>query len=143
MTKYNIVNLFIVLVLLLGIAIIYRSRQPESFVSSSFSLSNRGSRFSGKYPDSITKPLLHDVFQLKTSLGFSTNNSTRWKLYPSWAIGSYEQKTNNIKTVETPCNGTDLRAGTCGGFYKSRTVKSPCIHHPPKRNCRRINYYCS
>jgi len=97
----------------------------------------------GAYPKSLDKRILSDTYPMKTPGGLSNwNYSNQWELYPTWAVGSYAQKTNNIKNWSQPCNGTAAPADVCGGLYNPIKVKDPCIHGPPVRNCLRVNYYC-
>jgi len=116
--------------MILGILmVIFDSR--ESFI-------NRGA-----YPKSMNEPILTGSYPLKTPGGLSSwNYSSQWKLYPTWAVGSYDQKTNNIKNWAQPCNGTAAPADICGGLYNTKKVPETCIPPPPRRNCRRVNYYC-
>ena len=59
-------------------------------------------------------------------------------------IGSYEQKTNNVRYWPSPCNGTSAPADMCGGLYDKIVAKKVCIPPPPKKFCKtRINYYCN
>jgi len=79
----------------------------------------------------------------RTPGGLSDENySEQWKLYPVWSVGSYKQKTNNIKYWPQPCNGTAAPADVCGGLYKKIIPEDRCTP-PPQRNCRRVNYYCN
>ena len=125
-----LLNCSILIIMVLGILmVIYDSR--ESFLGS------------GAYPKSVTKPILTNSYPLKTPGGLSNwNYSSQWKLFPIWAVGSYEQKTNNIKNWPQPCNGTAAPADICGGLYNKKYVPQPCIAPPPQRNCKRVNYYC-
>ena len=134
--KGHLLNSVICTVMVLGILmIIFNSREVyvdrEGFVSS------------GIYPESVDKQILTNSYPLKTPGGLSSwNYSSQWKLFPIWADGSYAQKTNNIKNWPQPCNGTAAPADLCGVLYNTIKVPENCISPPPKRNCKRVNYYC-
>jgi len=131
MANMVLLNLFLLLVLILGIVMIFSKRRVESFLSS------------GIFPASVDNTILTDSYPMKTPGGFSDSSySSQWKLFPIWAVGSFEQKTNNVKNWTQPCNGTAAPADICGGLYNSIDVKAPCIPPPPSRNCLRVNYYC-
>jgi len=99
---------------------------------------------SGIYPKSVTQPILTNSYPLKTPGGLSSwNYSSQWKLFPIWSVGSYKQKTNNVRYWEQPCNGTAAPADMCGGLYNKKKTPSDCIPPPPIRNCRRVNYFCT
>ncbi len=126
-----LLNCIIFTIMILGILMVLHDSR-ESFVDA------------GLYPKSVTKPILTNSYPLKTPGGLSSwNYSSQWRLYPIWSVGSYTQKTNNIKYWPQPCNGTAAPADVCGGLYKEKKVPPSCIPAPPQRNCRRVNYYCS
>ena len=76
----------------------------------------------GIHPISSNKPLLENNYPLKIP-GVLSNSEYKeqLELFPAWAVGSYKQKTNNIKNLEHPCNELNI----------------------PSRNCRRVNCYSS
>lgn len=129
--KGLLLNCGICTIMVLGILmIVFDSR--EGFIDSA-----------GAYPNSVNEPILTNSYPLKTPGGLSNwNYSSQWKLYPTWSVGSYAQKTNNIKNWTQPCNGTAAPADICGGLYNTVKVPETCIPAPPKRNCSRVNYYC-
>ena len=64
-----------------------------------------------------------------------------YKLYPTFAVGSYAQITNNKRYWDSPCNGLTMPSDMCGGLYKLKHCDhAPVV--PPKEHCNRINYYC-
>ena len=76
----------------------------------------------GNYSQSLNESLLKNYHPFKTPNRLSNPEyKERIELFPSWAVGSYEQKTNNIKNLEHPCN----------------ELKIPSI------NSRRVNCYSS
>lgn len=100
--------------------------------------------FSGaSYPQSVTKGLLSSDYPASARPGLSNYSySNAWRLYPTWGVGSYAQKTNNVRHWKTPCNGLTIPAEMCGGQYANKNTTRPTLQ-PPKRCCNRVNYYCS
>jgi len=96
----------------------------------------------GMYPSSDEQGILAGEYQMQPNPGLSSYNSTTaWELYPSYAVGSYAQITNNKKYWESPCNGLSTPPDMCGGIYQQKTVTAP-TQSPPESDCRRVNYYC-
>ena len=130
MKKDVFLNCTMVLFLFLGVIVVIGGT-TETFISR------------GDYPKSVDDPMLVDSYPFKSPGGLSNwNYSSQWKLYPTLAVGSYDQKTNNIKNWDQPCNGTAAPADICGGLYKSVKSERRCTP-PPNRNCCRVNYYCN
>jgi len=78
-----------------------------------------------------------------------TDNSSRdvWFYYPSFAVNSFKQMTNNIRYFKNPDIGTCRPSEFCGAFYKDTPKKDQQSNHvqelPPVtvENGIRINYY--
>ena len=104
--KGLLLNCTVILTLLLGILIVLGGKK-EGFLSS------------GSYPASVDNPMMVDSkYPYRTPGGLSDENySEQWKLYPVWSVGSYKQKTNNIKNWPQPCNGTAAPADMYVGDY--------------------------
>ena len=129
--RFHFLDCVVAVILILGVLIVI-GENKESFLSR------------GDYPTSVDNPMMNDSkYPYKTPGGLSSwNYDSQWKLYPTWAVGSYEQKTNNVRYWPQPCNGTAAPADICGGLYEKITVPEiPCVP-PPRRNCDRVNYYC-
>ena len=123
-------NVILCVLAVLGIMCILM-KYKEGFISS------------GIYPLSEDKGLLYGEYKMKDQPGLSNYNaSTAWSLYPSYAVGSYAQVTNNKKYWETPCNGYTIPADMCGGLYKTK-LHTDSTQPPPRSCCQRVNYYCS
>ena len=114
----------------LGIYIIFKNNK-EGFSSP------------GTYPESDTKGLLYPTYKMKNSTGLSDLDMEKaYKLYPTYAVGSYAQVTNNKRYWESPCNGLTTPPDMCGDLYENHH----CDHKPivpPREHCDRVNYYCS
>jgi len=121
----------IMVIFILGILVVSQDND-ESFVSTNrYSSINEG-------------VLLENYYPLKNPGGISNwKNSSQWKLFPRWGVGSYEQKTNNVKHPIHPCNGSSPQANFCGGLYDKKEPVVETVRSPPRRNCRRVNYYCA
>ena len=71
-----------------------------------------------------------------------------WKNYPIFEVGSYEQKTNNIRYPDNPDEGTCTPADFCRALYKNRPYKSNVVKPlppapEPSIDGARVNYYKS
>jgi hypothetical protein len=97
----------------------------------------------GIYPLADDKGLLVGEYKMKENPGLSNyNGATAWSLYPSYAVGSYAQVTNNKKYWPSPCNGYTTPPDMCGGLYQqNKHVETR--QAPPQDCCTRVNYYCS
>ena len=126
-------NVLLVILLILGICIIIGGTK-ETFIAR------------GEYPLAVDNPMMeYSSFPYKRPGGLSDSEyRTQWVQFPIWSVGSYEQKTNNVRYWPSPCNGTSAPADMCGGLYDKIVAKKVCIPPPPKKFCKtRINYYCN
>ena len=131
--KINYINLILGALLVLGICTIIGGTK-EMFISY------------GKYPNSVEHPMMEgSLYPYKNPRGLSdASYRDQWLKFPLWAVGSYEQKTNNVRYWSGPCNGTSSPADLCGGLYEKIEEKKSCIPAPPKKFCKtRVNYYCN
>ena len=94
----------------------------------------------GLFPQSVQTALLYPGYKMKNNPQLSCLNMED-KLYPTFAVGSYKQKTNNKKCWTTPCNGLTTPPDMCGGLYEKKQCKDE-LPPPPVENCRRVNYFC-
>ena len=122
-------NYILLGIIILGIVLLVGGTR-ETFVGAS-------------YPQSVTTGLLAGDYPAATHPGLSNASySSAWRLYPTWADGSYAQRTNNVRYWKTPCNGWAVPATICGGLYGEKQFDKPPVQ-PPARCCERVNYYCS
>ena len=78
-----------------------------------------------------------------------SDNSSRdvWFYYPSFAVNSFKQLTNNLKYFKNPDIGTCTATEFCGSFYKDKPKKEQHsnvvqeLPPVPVENGIRINYY--
>jgi|TARA_B110000495_G_C22938784_1_gene549200 hypothetical protein len=100
----------------------------------------------GLFPQSLQTALLHPGYKIKNNQQISFLNMKQQrkgefrKLYPTFAVGSYKQKTNNKKCWTMPCNGTP--SDICSGMNEKKQCENEMPLSPPIQNCRRVNYFC-
>ncbi len=140
----NFVFLLIILVLAVGIPIILNIRNPMQMLEGYSNYNLAGAM--GKYPKAQTSVLVQDTYPAigKNELSNATSADI-WNEYPVYEMGSYEQKTNNIRYPYTPDEGTCMPATMCNALYKKKVIgKNYVLPLPPVNivTCgRRINYY--
>lgn len=134
------------ILLLLGIlGIIYVSsykKCKEAFLSKSVYFSDNFNP--GSFPVSQMKGMLYGDYKQKNNpAGLSDYRAeTALDLFPAIELGSFDQKTNNIRYWPTPCDGSSTPSAFCGGMYEKKTFNIKATS-PPQVGCRRVNYYCS
>lgn len=88
-------------------------------------------------------PLLKNFYPIKKNEKLSMlNYSQEWREYPILPLGSYEQKTNNIKYWKNPNNGTCIPPEICNSIYNNKKLSD----HPVIAPCGagiRIGYFLS
>lgn len=81
----------------------------------------------GKYPCSVTLPLV-DTYEYTGNKNVSNEkSSTNWWHYPIFPVGSFEQITNNLKYRYNPDDGQCSRAEFCGALYKDKFINSNVV----------------
>ena len=128
-----ILNVFLCGIAVLGIAYIVTARKKENFISSP-----------GIYPHS--KGLIGDIYPIKKQPQLSHYSSINQnKLLEKYATGSYEQKTNNERYPEQPCNGRTMPSAFCESLYEKKTTIKPELCRPDIycNKGKRVNFYCS
>jgi hypothetical protein len=104
----------------------------------------------GKYPASENGGILDGgIYPAKGEKVIGQNQEQNlWKYYPVYEVGSYEQKTNNVRYSKNPDIGKCTPAEFCGTFYKSAELVPPNMSipldpTPPAQNdeSARVNYY--
>lgn len=117
--------IFLMVILILGLylaSLLKRNDFVEGF----------GGLFSpGKFPLSVDRAILDDYPQIGKNITSNNNYNQIWQDYPVFALGSYDQITNNQKYIKNPDNGTCIRADFCGAVYKDKKVKSNVIEPLP------------
>lgn len=103
----------------------------------------------GEYPISEELPLLTPGYAYTGKKHLSdVTYPDIWKDYPTFPVGSYAQRTNNLKYWKSPDNGLCVRANFCNTFYKDKKVPSNIteVLGPaaiPSNEQVRVNYYVS
>ena len=142
MNKHCVLVLFAVIVLVLIIfnVNIINIITLKSFINKEPFYSNPGC-----YPQSVTKPLLFDTYNLKKDMGLSNLGSE--DLFTNDTVYSTTNlEVNNVRYWKVPNNGKCSPANVCGGIYESNKIlpKNKNIKIQPwTTNTKRVNYFVS
>ena len=75
----------------------------------------------GTYPDAQTNVLVQDSFPPIGKNALSNDDANDiWQHYPTVAVGSYDQVTNNVRHPNNPDIGRCTPASMCGALYHDR-----------------------
>ena len=110
--------LILLIIVALGIPLVFNiSYLLEGFSNYKLDLAN------GPYPKAQTEVLVQDTYPAIGKNQISNNTSADiWQEYPVFQLGSYEQKTNNIRYPDSPDEGTCMPASMCGALYKDKKI---------------------
>lgn len=100
----------------------------------------------GLYPAADDHVILNDYPPIGKDHTSNRNYEENSKDYPIFAVGSYEQITNNLRYYANPDNGTCSRAEFCGAMYhdKSPTPSNIITPLPPvAKEGTRVGYFIS
>lgn len=142
MDKHSVLALLAVIVLVLIIfnVNIINIITLKSFINKEPFYSNPGC-----YPQSVTKPLLFDTYNLKKDMGLSNLGSE--DLFTNDTVYSTTNlEVNNVRYWKVPNNGKCSPANVCGGIYDSNKIlpKNKKIKMQPwTTNTKRVNYFVS
>ena len=99
----------------------------------------------GKFPVSVSKPLLKNFYPLKDiehGHGVSANNSEdNFALFPSFPAAHCG--TNNKRFWSIPDNGLCSRAEMCETLYNKKSLKKVVVNPPTIDGGVRVNYFNS
>ena len=88
--------------------------------------------------------LLQDIYPSTNKNTISEESSnTNWWHYPTFAVGSYSQITNNIKYPNNPDIGTCSPSSMCGALYHEKSTGTNYITPlpPVSGNGTRVGYF--
>ena len=79
----------------------------------------------GYYPAAVDNVLAPTKYPRISHNGISNNGSADiWWHYPTFALGNYEQITNNLRYPNNPDEGTCMPASMCGALYHESAQKN-------------------
>lgn len=78
----------------------------------------------GAYPELVDLPILDNFPHTGHKYASNDSSSGIWWYFPIFAVGSFEQITNNLRYRNNPDDGTCSRADMCGALYKQKKNKS-------------------
>lgn len=135
----QIIFLLMLIILALGLPLVF------NFSSLVEGYSNyKTSQAMGCYPDAQTQVLVQDTYPPigKNQISDDTANDI-WFYYPTFALGSYEQITNNIRYSRNPDIGRCTPASMCGALYHQKYLGSNIITPlpPVSETGTRVGYF--
>ncbi len=92
-----------------------------------YNLTNKEGFSPGTFPKSVDKAILDDYPLIGKNETSNNNYNQIWWHYPIFALGSYEQITNNLQHRYNPDDGTCVRADFCGAVYEDSKTKTNII----------------
>jgi len=136
----QILFLFFILVLAIGIPYFFNiSEYIEGF--SNYTLDGAN----GNYPSAQTDILVQDTYPAIGKNQVSDESGEKmWQKYPVYELGSYEQKTNNIRYPNNPDDGKCTPANFCYALYNDKNIGSNIIEPLPQINPEcgtRVGYF--
>jgi hypothetical protein len=99
------------------------------------------------YPFTSEGRLLNQFPSTNEKTVTSNQYNDVWFYYPSFGVGSFDQRTNNVRYVKNPDEGTSIGAEFSGAMYKDKPKSDRICNEvfplPPVPNQRglRVNYY--
>ena len=133
------------LLIFLAVILFFAPIIPSDFINVE-NYTNLDNNNMGKYPKSVTYPILKDSFPLKTPPSLSTADAdVMYARYPSDCGGSYKQQTNNRRYWPWPNNGSCTPGSFCGSMYEMKKIVAPPPPTQPSWNSdkTRVNFYDS
>ena len=126
----QILFLFLILVVSLGIPIILNTRNPLEMLEGFSNYTLAGAN--GQYPSAQTSVLVQDTYPAIGKNQLSDNTAADiWREYPVFKVGSYEQITNNIRYPDQPDDGSCMPASICGALYRKKYIGSNIVNPLP------------
>jgi hypothetical protein len=139
----QIAFLFLIIVLSIGLPLFFNNSHMFNMIEGYSNYTLEGAM--GKFPEAQTNVLVQDTYQPIGKNELSNESAfNMWWRYPTFELGSYDQKTNNIRYPENPDDARCTPANMCYALYKDKILGSNCIEPLPPVNpdCgTRIGYF--
>ena len=98
----------------------------------------------GTYPTAVDGAILDDFPRIGRNSVSNESASTNWWHYPTFALPSFAQITNNLRFFKNPDIGTCVRPEMCGALYHSkRNAPNEVTPLPPAQEGEgaRVGYF--